>query len=285
MIESFAALRGARSIRLPRPRPRVLLALALVLMLLLGLWLWVRDSSLVAVNRVAVTGASGPDAAQVRHALELAARNMTTLDVHMDQLHTAVAPFPVVKALRVTTQFPHGMRIQVLEQIPVAAVVVDGRRIAVAGDGTLLRDVTAAQGLAVVPLGVAPGGSRLTDNDALGAVNVLAGAPYPLLARVSKVISTPPHGLVATLRNGLRVYFGDSSRIAAKWAALAAVLADPGSAGAAYIDVTDPDRPAAGGVGPTTPTSSSSSGGTTGTGGSSSGGTAGTATGAASTGG
>jgi cell division protein FtsQ len=268
MIESLAAFRGSRSIRLPRPRLRVLALLALVLLLLLGAWLWLRDSSLVAVRRVAVTGVSGPDAAQVRHALDLAARNMTTLDVQMDQLHTAVAPFPVVKGLRVTTQFPHGMRIEVLEQIPVAAVTVDGRRIAVAGDGTLLRDVPAPQNLAVVPLRVAPGGARLTDPEAVGAVHVLAGAPDQLLARITQVSEAPVHGLVAVLQKGPNLYFGDSSRIAAKWTAVAAVLADANSAGAAYVNVTDPDRPAAGGVGPTTPTSGS-----------------GTSTGAASSGG
>jgi hypothetical protein len=32
----------------------------------------------------------------------------------------------------------------------------------------------------------------------------------------------------------------------AKWAAATAVLAEPTSAGASYIDVTDPSRPAAG---------------------------------------
>jgi hypothetical protein len=39
---------------------------------------------------------------------------------------------------------------------------------------------------------------------------------------------------------------GDTRRLAAKWRAVVAVLADPGSVGASYIDVTDPGRPAAG---------------------------------------
>ena len=42
------------------------------------------------------------------------------------------------------------------------------------------------------------------------------------------------------------MYFGDAPSARAKWLAAAAVLADPGSAGASYIDVTDPVRPAAG---------------------------------------
>jgi hypothetical protein len=95
----------------------------------------------------------------------------------------------------------------------------------------------------------------LTDSDGLGAVAVLAAAPYQLLERVTQVLTIAPHGLVAQMRSGPSVYFGDSAELAAKWTAAAAVLADPGSVGAVYVDVTDPARPAAGGVGPTVTTS------------------------------
>jgi cell division protein FtsQ len=54
------------------------------------------------------------------------------------------------------------------------------------------------------------------------------------------------HGLEAQLRNGPKVYFGSQDDLAAKWAAAAAVLADSGSSGADYIDVTVASRPAAG---------------------------------------
>jgi cell division protein FtsQ len=216
----------------------------------------------VAVKQVSVTGLSGPDATRIRSALVLAARNMTTLHVRLDALRTAVAPFPVVKDVRVDTQFPRGLRIRVIEQIPVAAVVVGGHTIAVAGDGTLLHDVTAVQTLAVIPLRVPPGGSRLTDPAALGSVGLLAAAPWQLLARVTQVTSMPQHGLVAQLRNGPSIYFGDSGRLNAKWIAASAVLADAGSGGAEYIDVSDPERPAAGAT-----STSSGAGASTGTGG------------------
>jgi hypothetical protein len=55
------------------------------------------------------------------------------------------------------------------------------------------------------------------------------------------------------MRNGLIVYFGDATRPHAKWLALASVLADKSSAGATYVDVRLPGRPAAGfppGTGP-----------------------------------
>ena len=239
-------LRLRRHLTLSSRKLRLSLLVAIVIgALLLGGWLWLRDSSLVAVTRVTVTGQSGPDAAAIRTALIGAARGMTTLDVSMSTLRTAVSPFPVVEDLRVSTQFPHGMRIRVLERLPVAVVSVGGRRIAVASDGTLLHEMQAASSLPVVPLAVAPGGPRLI-NPALQAINLLAAAPAQLLQRISQVTTVQGHGLVAQIRGGPSIYFGLATDARAKWIAATEVLADPGSAGAGYIDVTDPVRPAAG---------------------------------------
>lgn len=265
--------------RLPRPRPRFFVVLAVVAVVLVGGWLWFRDSSLVSVKRVRVSGLNdGPDAAQIRRALVAAAHNMTTLDVHLDRLRTAVAAYPVVKDLRVSTQFPHGMRITVVEQVAVAAVTAGGHQTAVAADGTLLQHVSPAMmaTLPVVPVNALPGGTHLTEPDAVSAVQLLAAAPYAMLAKVAQVSTEPHHGLVAQLRNGPALYFGDPSRLAAKWAAVLAVLGDPGSVGASYIDVTDPDRPAAG-------AGTASASGTSDTGSVSSGGASSTGTAAAAT--
>jgi cell division protein FtsQ len=257
----------SRRVRLPRPGPRVVVAIVAVLAVLGGAWLWVRQSPLVAVKRVSVAGASGPDAAQIRSALISAARDMTTLDVQMSHLRTAVSPYPVVKGLRVSTQFPHGMRIRVVEQVPVAMVQVDGRSTPVAGDGTLLRDVTTGAQLPSINLSVAPGGTQLT-GIARSEVEMLAAAPYRLLGRVQLASSDSTHGLVAQLRNGPRLYFGGANELVAKWEAVTEVLAAPSSAGAGYVDVTDPTRPAAGtgsdGAGTTSSTTGQSGASTTG---------------------
>jgi cell division protein FtsQ len=214
--------------------------------LLFGAWLWLRDSSLVAVQQVTINGVSGADAGAIRSALGSAARNMTTLDVQMNQLRTAVAPFPEVKRLRVRTVFPHRMVIDVIEQRPVAVVQVGNRQVPVAADGTLLRSVIVSSTLPTIPLSVAPVGSRLAEGRAGDAVALLAAAPYQLLPKISQATTVAGHGLVAQLRNGPSVYFGAATRLAAKWVAAREVLADPGSAQAVYIDVTDPSRPAAG---------------------------------------
>ena len=232
--------------RMPRIRPLWIGVLAVVVALLAGAWLWFRDSSLVAVRRVNVTVQNGPDSGRIRAALIAAARTMTTLDVRLDALRNAVAPYPVVKDLRVSTQFPHAIRIRVIEQVPVAEITVGARPIAVAGDGTLLHDTIPSTGLPLIPLRVPPGGDRLTDRDSLNAVALLAAAPYQLLARVTQVTTVSSHGLVAQLRDGPSMYFGDATRLDAKWTAASEVIADSGSVGASYVDVTDPERPAAG---------------------------------------
>ena len=225
---------------------RSVLVLAALAALAAGGWVWLRDSSLVAVKRVVVTGEAGPDAREIRAALVGAARTMTTLDVKRSELLTAVAPYPVVKNVLVSTVFPHEMRIRVVEQIPVGAVIAGGRETSVAADGTLLADVPAERWLPVIPLRVPPGSARVTDPVGRAAVAVLAAAPYGVLGKVTQVTEDSTHGLAAQLRGGPKIYFGDARDLAAKWTAALAVLAAPGSVGAAYIDVTDPHRPAAG---------------------------------------
>jgi cell division protein FtsQ len=226
-------------------RVRLLVAAVLALVLLGGLWLWVRDSPLVAVQRVSITGVSGPNADQIRAVLTRAARNMTTLDVRTGQLRTAVAPYPVVDDIKVSTEFPHGLRIRVVEQLPVGALEAGGRTIAAAGDGTVLHDVPTAS-LPVIAVPVLPGGSQVSEGPALQALALLSLTPRRMLSRIARVGTQASHGLVVELRSGPSIYFGDASEPAAKWVAATEVLADPTSAGAAYIDVTDPARPAAG---------------------------------------
>ena len=53
-----------------------------------------KDSSLVSVRHVQVTGVHGPEAGAIRAALVAAARRMTTLDVRSGTLRSAVTPFP-----------------------------------------------------------------------------------------------------------------------------------------------------------------------------------------------
>lgn len=249
-VIAVAAPRGRRR-RGALPR-RVKLGIVLLLglsLLLGGGWLWLRTSSLVAVQQVTVTGEKGPEAGAIRVALRSAARSMTTLDVDIAHLYAAVSAYPVVQALEVTTQFPHGMRIHVIERVPVALVVLAGQRQAVSADGTLLPRLAAVHGLPLLALSVLPGGPRLSDPQSLQELAVAAAAPKAMRARITLIRLIAGQGLVVTLRRGPALYLGSATNLRAKWDAAVTVLADPGSTGASYIDVSDPGRPAAGGPG------------------------------------
>jgi cell division protein FtsQ len=245
---------------LPRPgRPpvRAAVAVAAVLALLVAGWMWLRDSSLVAVDRVTVTGISGPDAPRVRAALITAAEDMTTLHVRAGDLRAAVKPFSVVRGVEAHADFPHALRIVVREHVPVAALAAGPTRLAVAGDGTLLRGAP-TQDLPLINAQAPPGGDLLSDKGAEKALALLAAAPAPLRAHVERVY-VGPRGMTAPLRDGPVLYFGRTDRLRAKWVAATRVLADRSSAGATYLDLRLPERPAAGGLEqppPDTPTGS-----------------------------
>jgi cell division protein FtsQ len=241
-------LRMVPAVSLPRLPWRPLLALAVIAMLAGSGWLWFRDSSFAAVEHVEVIGLSSSEADEVRQALDAAGRSMTTLHVDRAELDASVERFTSVDSLRVQADFPHGLSIEVTEREPIAEVDLAGDVIPVGAGGRLMRGVAPTRKLPVLhATRLAPGG-RLTDPEALAAVTVLAAAPEPLRQKVKKIWSGPK-GLALDLRQGPDLYFGTADRPVAKWMATASVLADPGSAGAVYLDVRVPERVAAGGLG------------------------------------
>ncbi len=198
------------------------------------------------VKQVTVTGIDGRQASAIRDTLTIAARDMTTLAVNDEALRDAVASYPVVRSLRVSSDFPHRLRIAVNAYEPVAAVQSGGGSpTPVASDGTLLRGTTAKH-LPVVGIRSMPGGDRVADDSALRAIRLVAAAPAPLRARVARVFSGR-RGLAATMQDGPKLYFGGIDRPRAKWSAAARVLAADTSQGATYVDVRIPERPVAGG--------------------------------------
>lgn len=248
------ALPGVLAMASARRRARIAaICLIVALPLLGGGWLWLRHSSLVAVEHVRISGVHGPQAGAIEAALLEAAKRSSTLDVDSAGLRAAVSRFPAVSAVRATPRFPHSLRIEVTELPAVAALVVGGTRTAVAANGTVLGPGLLGSSLPDVADDVAPGtGSKLSNPLVLQALAVLGAAP----GRIGSLASRAwfgARGLTVAMRDGLLVYFGDASRPHAKWLALAAVLADSSSAGASYVDVRLPERPAAGfppGAGP-----------------------------------
>jgi cell division protein FtsQ len=246
---TLALRRGTRQLRVlaaPPPKLRRWLAIALAACALLAgaYYLWLRDSSLVKVDDVSVTGLTTKDAPRVRAALTLAARSMTTLHVDRAELERAIEAYPVVRALEVRADFPHGLEIHVVEHRPAA--IIGG--LPVAGDGTILRGLPVEGRLPTIDARAELEGDRLKNPVALHAARVAGGAPAALRPRLERIEMRGRDGIVVQLRDGPELIFGDATRIRAKWIAAKHVLADPEAEGASYIDVRLPGRPAAGGL-------------------------------------
>ena len=238
-----------RAPHLPRLPLRLLLALAALAVLGGGGWMWIRDSSLAQVREVEVTGSTSSEEPRIRAALDGAARDMTTLHVREDALKSSVAQFSSVAGIRVETDFPHTLRVRVLEHREVAVLVSGDREIAASGDGLLLRGVVADGDLPVIRIEAAPAGDRVANANTRTALALAAAAPEVLRRRIDR-LWTGPKGMMLTLVDGPDMIFGDASGARRKWLAASRVLADPSSAGATYLDVRIPERVAAGGLGP-----------------------------------
>ena len=146
---------------------------------------------------------------------------MTTLHVRHDRLERAIEGYPVVRALEVRADFPHGLSIHVIEHHPAALVVSGRSRVPVAADGSVLRGLPVKAGDAAAREGVRrpagrsgpPGGhARPAPRGGRGA----RAAAEPESRRSSE---TSERGIVLTLEDGPELIFGDPSRVRDKWTA------------------------------------------------------------------
>lgn len=245
-MEARSPLRLALPTLAPSPavRRRAFAGLLLVLALLALYFLWLRDSSLVAVEEVDVVGAEGDPAAEM--ALAQAGAEMTTLHVDEGALWAAVADDPAVVRIDAQPDFPHGLTVAVELREPAAWVAADGGTV-LAGDGVVLaRNSERPEGLPAINAEVARLGAR-PSGPVRALARILGAAPPSLARRVEAATDERRHGPVVSLAPGIELRFGDASDAREKWAAAAAVLASPGFPGAAYLDLSVPERPVAGG--------------------------------------
>ena len=114
----------------------------------------------------------------------------------------------------------------------------------VAGDGTILRGLPVEGGLPTCEVRARSATERLRDARRSRAAAVAGAAPAALRARIEeRRARARATACVAELRDGPELIFGDATRLRAKWAAAARVLADLEARGASYMDVRIPAGP------------------------------------------
>lgn len=209
-----------------------------------ALYMLVARTPISAVTDVRIVGVTGVDARAIERTLEASALEMSTLSVDDEALLASVARFKVVRALQTHASFPHGLAIDVVEQLPAAVVDVNGDVTAVAGDRVVLGPALVTGSLPRIEGTFRLAEGRLSGVHAAGLLAIAGAAPRPLAAVVER-IAYASHGITAWLRGGMQVYFGDGSLPRAKWISLDRVLSAASSHGASAIDVRVPAHPAA----------------------------------------
>lgn len=214
-----------------------------------GYLFWLRDSSLVEVTDVEVVGVTSGDRERIVAELTRVGEQMTTLHVRGDRIDAAAEPFPTIESIELDPNFPRGLRIEVDERPPALVVDAEGKEVPIADDGTVLAGVSIPDGaqLPTLELDNAPTEGAL-GGEALEQALVLGAAPEPLRALIEGVDHSEDYGVEVRLRGEIPLRFGDGARAGEKWAAAAAVLADPKLTAITYLDLRVPERPAVGGA-------------------------------------
>jgi cell division protein FtsQ len=219
-----------------RNRRRVLLrragwAAAVVVPLILLGWV-VLSSTLLAVNKVVVTGESRLSAAQIEAAADvLPGTPLARLDT--GAIARRVRALGAVGEVTVSRGWPHTVKVAVVERVPFVAVPRAHGVLLLDDDGYPLATVaTVPRG--VVRLEVAD--PARTDATTTAALSVLRGLPTPLRGLLGAVRAASPEQVTLLLTGGRQVLWGGASDGTAKAAAALALLRMPGT----IFDVSAP---------------------------------------------
>ena len=225
------------------------------LLAIAGAYAAARESALFAVQTLEIRGAPPAVTRDVRTALRpLEGESLLRLD--LDTVSDRLAALPTVQEASFDRAFPHTLRVEVKAERPVAVLRRGDEAWLVSARGRVLRRLQHPRRSSLprvwAPLTVAAAtGDRLNDGPTLRGVHALAaisdGSELP--ARVAHVRASQRE-LTLVLAAGTELLLADEDRLALKLAAAREVLLafDPNVEGwPAYIDLSVPGRPVAGG--------------------------------------
>lgn len=261
MVARRLALAAARAqpirpaLALPRlrlPLGRTAVGVGVVVGVLALGYLAARSTSVFALQSIGVSGGGPAVEADVRTALRpLDGESLVTVDA--DSVERRLSGLPSVRAARVDRAFPHGLRIVVVPERPVA-VLRSGRAAWVVSErGRVIRAVESKSNRRLPRIWLRAGaafepGATLAIPTASKALTVVASLParFPVQVRTARATDD---GLVLALSIGMEVRLGSADDLGAKLASAAAVLRGLSGSERAeldYLDVSLPERPVGG---------------------------------------
>ena len=226
-------------------RRRAAAAALVAVVAIAGYYLMLRDSSLFAVDKVEVEGAT-VNREEVAAALQSVASEMTTLHVDDEKLREAVSRFPTIASIKADSSLPDTLRVTVTERLPVARVVDGDEELAVSADGYVLPGVEVDRG-ALPPIETGVEAGRV-DTEGAEQAEIAGAAPGELRERIEAIQFDPERGgVVVAIEGAPELRLGDGSEASEKWDAVVAVLSNPDLGSPAYLDASVPERPVTGG--------------------------------------
>lgn len=217
-----------------------------------GFW-WIATGPALTVRHVSISGYTQPDQAAVVEAIQVGAVTGDALHLPVQRIRAALADSPWVEDVAVAHDWPRGVSVRITQATPAAIVTTaSGERLLVSGKGRVLGPV----GEDPVDLPV-----MTVDRAAVGESLIgIRRAPVTLAAALSPDV----RGAVRDLRvragvlagrldaDGTELRFGKLTDLWRKGRALDALLSTPTSQGlvrkAAYVDLSNAERPVLGGL-------------------------------------
>lgn len=237
--------------RLPSGRTITLLFAALLAAA--GLYALALRSSLFAVEKVEVRGATPALSRQINSVVK-PFRDRSLVGIDKTRVEQAILAIPEVKTAQVDRAFPNTLRVFVARERPVAVLRRGKDAWIIASSGKVVRTLKRGRGDGLprvwVPASVAVNiGSPLADKGAGAAIEVLVELQRP--GHSLKPSAVVAHGGNLTLKLGSsrELRFGEASEVALKLAVAEKILpgiAAPPADSIAYLDVSVPDRPVGG---------------------------------------
>ncbi|MGH3071785.1 MAG: cell division protein FtsQ/DivIB [Gaiellaceae bacterium] len=230
------------------PSGRSLLTGTAILLTALGLYAAARTTSMFAVDRIAVGGASPEVAAQVRKAVA-PALGESLLEVDLNDVRRRAEDVPMVASATLDRSFPHVLEIVVVPEVPVAVLRQGSSSWLAAAGGRVVAELEKGERPGLPRIWLKRGVDVRVGESLRGLQLRAVAAVAPLVRRplpraVTSVVATGTE-LTLVLRSGLELRLGDPSDLAVKLEVARRVLNEH-DVTRGYLDVSVPERPVAG---------------------------------------
>lgn len=230
-------------------------AVVAVIAVVLGACVAVYNSDLFKVTNIEVVGTEHVSRDTVL-ALAAVPSDATLLRFPGDEVAARVATDPWVASAAVTRVFPSGMRIRVIERVPVAVVDAGASFMLIDGQGMVIATATVGTTATVPVVRNAPGldlkpGRKTVSEPLLNALAILTGISRELAAMVVSVDAATVDGAMLTTASRVEIVIGQAddkaNPLTAKDAIARGILAEQ-QGKVVGIDVRLVDRPTSHGL-------------------------------------